>query len=325
MTSLEGILPFTASGSKDFVSPLDYRYQFLVGNGQSKPTCGVWMKRGCLESENHHQISYSKDQLTLDGSSMHNGVDVVEFFKASCGRLACPVCYEKACAKEAIKIAHRIMAYKVWFSPIHVTASVSYKDSFLTFPEMRRKAIKMVQGCGFIGGCVIFHPFRKYNEDDNDVVDKDFSWKDAPACWYISPHFHFLGYGWINKTDENYEESGWIVKNLGRRIPLVGKTLEDAVRATAHYQLSHCGINKRFHTVVWFGKLCYNDKKFHCPPLEREKHPCPICNSEMRKVHFIDHDDEDIVISSLENEDVFTIDHGLLEYDRSFLEVFHGG
>jgi len=48
----------------------------------------------------------------------------------------------------------------------------------------------------------------------------------------VSPHFHILGYGWVHHVKENYESNGWIVKNLGIR---------NSVRATAHYQLSHCG------------------------------------------------------------------------------------
>jgi hypothetical protein len=201
---------------------------------------------------------------------------------------------------------------------IHVVVSPSEKDIVLygdDYAGFRRKAYTIAMECGVFGGSIIFHPFRMYNEDDiaEDVVE-GLSHKNAPAAWYLSPHFHIIGYGWVHSVRQNYVKNGWIVKNLGVR---------KSIRATAHYQLSHCGVNKRFHSVVWFGALAYG--KMRCPPLPKEKHECPLCGAEMRKVEFVDEDMEHIVKSNLENEGVYLVDHGLFRYVDMEQRRFEGG
>ena len=311
----KGILPVTAS--KDFVRPDDYRYGFLAGNGEVLKGCGVWMWRGCLEHDKHSP-NIREGQRTIRGG-IASKIDVVEAYKASCGRLACPVCYEKACGKEAVKIEHRMMSFKLKgrkLKAIHVSVSPSEKDVItLTFPELRRKAYQMAMKCGVFGGSLIFHPFRRYNEDDlKEDLEAGFDWKEAPACWYISPHFHIIGYGWVHHVKENYEISAWIVKNHGVR---------KSVRSTAHYQLSHCGVHGRFHTIIWFGALAYN--KMRAPKLLPEKHPCPLCSGEMRKVAFVDEEYGHIVESTLEDEGIYYVGAGLFRYVKEISRLGDGG
>jgi hypothetical protein len=187
----------------------------------------------------------------------------------------------------------------------------------MQFSLMRKRAQKTLLEAGFLGGALIFHPFRKVNTDDDfEQLDPDFSWKDAPACWYISPHFHALGYGWIHgeRVREIYAETEWIVRNHGVRIPLPGHTMEDAVRATALYQLSHCGVNKRFHTVIWFGALAYN--KMHCSPCPPEEHKCPECGARFRRILWLDPELQSIVESNLEEEAVLMVPVGLFRYQK---------
>jgi len=343
MTSLEGILPFTKTiGDRIWVPRSDSRYSLLAGNGEVKETCGKWMTRGCLNSVVHQKYDFSVAQRDLSGVPIEKflkrkvdpseKVDVIEFYKASCGRLQCPVCYEKAAARAAIRIAHRVMLYDVkGWKPFHWTVSVPEKDWGLKYSDMRKKAYQLAMEAGIVGGCIIPHPFRKYNEDDGvQDLKEGFSWNDPSAgdfsaVWYISFHFHGLGYGWVNgdKVKEIYERTGWIVRNLGVRKPLQGQTMEDAVRGTAHYQLSHCGVNKKFHTVVWFGALTYRKLKgSRCPD---QKHECPICHGEMCKVKFLDPEFEDIVKSSLKDEGVFMVPHGLFEYVEDKVWRFEGG
>ena len=92
--------------------------------------------------------------------------------------------------------------------------------------------------------------------------------------------FHMIGFGWIRDTGRIYSETGWIVKNFGARRD---------VKATAHYQLSHCGIHDDYHAVVWFGDLSYN--KFKCPPKVVEIPKCPLCGSDLKPVEWISDDD----------------------------------
>jgi Valyl-tRNA synthetase len=292
----QGILPVTRS-KRDFVHPSDYRYKFLVGNGESLPGCGRWMWRGCLE----------------------HAVDVAEAYKASCGRLSCPICYEKACGKEAVRIEYRISRFRLKnrvLKPIHVAVSPSELDiQLLSFSALRRKAEQISMKCGVIGGSIIFHPFRRYNEDDMaEDLAEGFDWKTSPACWYISPHFHIIGYGWIHHTKENYEATGWIVKNLRVR---------NSVRSTAHYQLSHCGISDRYHAVVWFGVLAYN--KLKAGKVPDQKHLCPFCGLDLQKIEFVDPQKQIIVESSLEDECMRAYPKGTFRYVQLLSRLGDGG
>jgi hypothetical protein len=313
---LEGILPSTESTSRDWVSRSDFRYRSLAGNGDFLSGCGKWMVKGCLED--HSRFSLTEGQLDLSGG-VATDFDVVEAFKASCGRLACPVCYEKACAKEAIRIEHRTAQFCLKgrnLKPIHVVVSPSEADlSVLLYPALRAKAYAMALKCGMIGGSMIVHPFRLYNEDDKLEDLKDgFSHMSAPAAWYLSPHFHIIGYGWIHGTAENYAQSGWIVKNVGIR---------ESVRATAMYQLSHCGVSENFHSVTWFGALSYN--KLKVKPVPEKDDSCPVCASLGRESVFkpvsvvaLNNDGFSAILeSTFEEEGIYYVDKGLFEYTPS--------
>jgi len=316
----EGILPVARSG-RDFIFPSDYRYRVLAGNGEdvSSIFCGGWMSRGCLSSEKHSRLGESGiGQLTIDGCKA-SSVDVIEFYKMSCGRLSCPTCYEKACGKLALKIEHRFNSFKLKgrvLKAIHVVVSPPEDALYFGFSKFRKAAYDMAMRCGVHGGCIIFHPFRRYNENDlKEDVAQGASWKEAPASWYLSPHFHIIGYGWVKHTKEMYEATGWIVRNLGVR---------ESVRSTALYQLSHCGVNKGFHSVVWFGSLSYSRLK-GVMRLPAEKHECSSCGGEMKPVVIISKYRRwlDIVLSDLEKEGHYFVQHGKFRY-KSLSERYGG-
>jgi len=112
---------------------------------------------------------------------------------------------------------------------------------------------------GLYGGLSIFHPYR---------CDS--------AEWYWSPHFHTIGYEWIQGTKEVYEDQGWIVKNIGVR--------KDVVKVVA-YALSHAGIREGQHTVTWFGELGYAKLKVELEPDDENR--CPFCLSPLILLQWI--------------------------------------
>ena len=118
---------------------------------------------------------------------------------------------------------------------------------------MRRKAIRIAKRAGMIGGCLIFHPYRQ--DDDNKL-------------WRWSPHFHIIGYGWINPV---YKETGWIVRN---------HRVRNNLGATAYYQLSHAGVKEGHHVITWFGTLSWAALRLPREIVEPET--CPICGSRLK-------------------------------------------
>jgi hypothetical protein len=259
----KGILPLAKSSFEQWsFSDVSGNKKFsgwsLPGHGGSYYDCGKWIMRGCLNVEAHRQ-------QILDGDAVDKAY--VKLTKRSCGRFECPVCHEKAFAKAAHRIEHRLSAFKVKgreLKVIHVIVSPSSLDLYkLRFVDLRRKCLKVLKDAGVFGGSIIFHPWRRLGEDDD--------FEKTAGAWYLSPHFHVLGYGWVQRVKEVYDRDGWVVKNLGVR---------KSVNATAMYQLSHCGIHERRHSITWFGALSYN--KLRVPRLEVEKELCPLCGQKLR-------------------------------------------
>ena len=223
--------------------------------GQPYATCGSWLSEGCLNVIEHNQE-------TLDGQGPVGKV-YVRRYQMSCKRAVCPVCFRSWARAEAEKIDYRLKAWrsKKKMKVIHVSISPPLKDVLsLSYSNLRKKAYKVARKHGFIGGSLIFHPFRKrYN------------------AWVFSAHFHLLGYGWIRNVAENFKAEGWIVKNHGIR---------KSVKATAFYQLTHAGIHDTYHSVTWFGSLAYNKLKISPMP-EPEPFRCPICRKKLVPLMYV--------------------------------------
>jgi hypothetical protein len=249
---LKGILPL----AKSILTSWGYEWA-LPGHGEPYYDCGSWRKRGCLNVDGHVENGLFENM---------SGKVYIELYKRSCVRAECPTCYEAWAGKEAHKIEHRLRAWSGSGKIIHVIASPP-KSFWVShgFEDLRRAAYVVVKESGLLGGSCIFHPFRE------DELTKR---------WYFSPHFHFLGFGWIRGTKEGYARHGWVVKNAGIR-----KT----VHGTAMYQLSHAGVHESCHTVTWFGAFSYN--KLQVPPLLPEEHLCPLCGQKLRPVLYYGEED----------------------------------
>jgi hypothetical protein len=253
----------------------------MAGSGQAKVDCGKTLVFGCLNVEDHIEENYR-----IDGSESHAGKVYVDLRRHSCMRLECPVCYEKAAAREAHHIEHRMKAWRSRGKPIHYVESVPRSLWHLPIEKLREKAYKVARSVGFWGGSCIVHKKRERCKICGEP--KDGPEKQCLNCgygefiWYFSPHFHMIGYGWISgeKVAKEYARSGWVSKKIGAT-----REEEGAVFKTAMYQLSHCSTKKNRHTVTWFGAMAYNKLK-----VEKEiviKKICPLCGSELEALRYL--------------------------------------
>jgi len=163
-------------------------------------------------------------------------------------------------AREANKATRRIEKYEKLSGKKakHIIVSVPKWEYGKSKKELAKESYKILKDIGCIGGTIIFHSFR-YNKDFRE--------------WCYSPHFHVIGFGWIESVVENYQRNGWIVKNKGVR---------ESTFATIYYQLSHAGIKKNNHALVWFGDLSYSKLKVEKEEIERNI--CPYCHAKLRQV-----------------------------------------
>ena len=223
----------------------------LPGTYEQHDWCGSWAYRGCLNVEGH------KHDETFHGKGF------LKTFQRTCFRADCEICYPKWMARASNKATRRIEKYeKISHRKVkHIVISVPSWKYGLEAKLQRKEAMQVLKDLQCLGGTIIYHPFR-YNRDFKQ--------------WYYSPHFHVLGFGWISGTAENYKKNGWFVKNLGTR---------DSTFSTFYYQLSHAGIKKHQHTLVWFGDLSYS--KLKVEDLDRELEKCPICQNELVELRFV--------------------------------------
>lgn len=213
--------------------------------------CGMWRTRGCLNHAIHDILGYGDKIWVLQ-------------YQQSCYRPVCKICYLKWIARQANRAARRIEQFqkKTKWPPIHIFLSAPLRDFDLPPKQLRKKVYQILKEMKFIGGAVIFHPFR---------LDKA-----TKTTWRYSPHFHIVGYGYIARWyHEIKRKYGWELGYLGKR---------ESVFQTFCYLLSHCGVKKGFHTVTWYGDLSYGKLKI---PKEPKLHDqCPYCHQKLIKIYY---------------------------------------
>lgn len=236
----------------------------LPSHGDSKDSCGTFFMLGCLNVSDHP-----------------DGLAVFKPMVKRCFDPKCPVDWKAWVLREAERISDRIdsaMKQKPWLGkPIHFVVSIPKKDWHLSKDEMCRRAYASSRRTGFLGGSVIYHPFR-------ESID---------GRWYFSPHLHFIGFGFISgeKCAKEYAKSGWIYHNEGVRKTVFG---------TAYYQLTHCGVwygAGKKHSVTWFGELSYNKLKIVRDALDQVL--CPYCGDPMEILVWTDKSDSPLPCSGI--------------------------
>jgi len=223
----------------------------MVGTGEPKDYCGVFVTEGCDNFVEHpHGMSYGQNR------------------RLSCKRAECPVCWDSWLSREASRVTERIEKFRMLSQrngfrstkPIHVIVSPPKWLWNLTWTELKRTFRKMVKRVGIVGGVSMFHAYRLSSDG---------------KTWSYKPHFHMIGYGWVIDTKKISSQNGWVIKNKGIR------KSSTEVYSTVAYLLSHTAIAKGVHSVTWFGDLSYRSK--YALELKREIEEsdgdrCPYCS-----------------------------------------------
>jgi hypothetical protein len=211
----------------------------LPMSGESKEDCGQWAWRGCLDHKAHG-----------------DGKIRAQTYQLCCFRASCPKCSGKWAKRSTARILERLKASKKNQKFLkHVVVSPPTWLQHKPIEELRKQARIMAKRAGIEGGLDIVHPFRKKGKD-----------------WYLSPHFHYLAFGWVSATDDIFQKNGWLVKNIGIRENPIG---------TVMYLLSHAGVKKRRHTITWFGELSYSKLKIEKVDFHIK---CPDCDANFQRL-----------------------------------------
>ena len=221
-----------------FSPPTTIFFWELPHSGQPYPSCGQFsgMIISCPNDLNHH----------------------VKYCKFHCYRPDCPICCEYWARREAKRVVERLSNASILhhksghdLGPIkHIVLSppqdlaahlIQTKEGSI---KLRKLANKILRAHGFLGGCVITHPFRKFILLNDKWVEEELAnthqrkalknLNDPPTNWVWGPHFHLLGWGHLTKSNDFYDQTdGWVYKNLGPR---------KSVYASIFYLLTHAGL-----------------------------------------------------------------------------------
>lgn len=208
--------------------------------------CGLWHTIGCLNYKLHQKLGKGKRVY-------------IKQFAKSCYRASCSVCYVKWIIRDADRAAKRFEKYvekhpeKRNQKPIHLILLPPHSQHYLGYDKLKDRMMEILGKAQWKGGSVIFHPFAPDKKGKN---------------WEKRPHFHLVGFGTKAKMANAYGMYGWYLKDCGER---------ESLFKTFCYLLSHCGIKKSRHSIIWIGELSYRKLK-----VEKEKKIscCPICEGK---------------------------------------------
>jgi len=219
--------------------------------GREEPTalCESYYTIGCTNLEGHKNHPHGKGKYYIDRKQRF------------CYRPRCSRCKLKWMYREGDVAAKRLEKYEKKSKKKAKHVIVSPPPWVLSQPleKLRKYAIKILKEVKADGGIIIIHPFKTDHKT---------------GYLYDSPHFHVVGFGWLECLADAYKKHGWKIIPKGPR---------DSTFATVVYQLSHAGIKKGKHTLVWFGELSYSELKVE---KEQTKVVCPACGEELKEMCF---------------------------------------
>jgi len=224
---------------------IEYDDWHLPGQKEQKSDCGQWSYMGCLNKDKHP-----------------NACIFLKPFQKSCFRADCEKCCFKWLGRSASKATKRMKLYEKQSKKIakHVIVSVPVWDMYKPKKEIAKKVYQILKEVKVDSGLIIFHPFRYHKDSD---------------MWYYSPHYHCIIFGWVENVVSTYNKYGYVIKNLGKRETLFG---------TIYYQLSHCGIKKHNHSLVYFGDCSY--RKLIVEEESDESKKCPYCKEYLQELEY---------------------------------------
>jgi len=213
--------------------------------------------------------SDGSDSTPIIVSCEHDHDHYARAKKHCCYQLSCPRCWNDAALRRAKAAEAKILSHKYlsikrertidqkiadkkdlalghWVLSFHVdSGAVNMARTVRGFNKLREIAKSLLVEAGMKGGSMVFHPWR---------------WNSKKKQWDIGPHFHIIGYGWLNtKSFQNkYSPS----------INLIKVHEHEEVRSTfltVAYLLTHTGIAripKRDEDVDWSKRFVAQMKRF---------------------------------------------------------------
>ncbi len=243
-----GVIAFVTKWNQTNWKSISYDGWKLPATKSQYSWCGVWHIIGCLNSRLHRLLGKGK-------------LVYVKKFQKSCYRGSCCICYVKWITREALSARNRFSTYLENHQelrgkkPRHFIFLPPPSQYNLGYDKLKEKLMDVLKILEYDGG-IFFHPFAPDRKSEE---------------WEKRPHFHGVGFSNV-EIAKAFGKHGWYVKDCGERKILFKLFC---------YLLSHCGIKKGKHSIVWVGKLSYRKLK---SKKEKKITSCPLCNGKFGPV-----------------------------------------
>ena len=164
----------------------------MVGSDSPTQRCGSWKHVGCIVGA----VTES------EGVKFANPRYYTEAHPYSCNRPGCQECYKRwafrvarkseSRAKEYLRRIGRKVSKRHHFKLLHLVVEGT-RDKKKIYPALKKVGVN--------NGTLIYHPWR---------------WDKWAFKWRLSPHWHALGYGWVNgdKVKDVYKKKHITIVNI---------------------------------------------------------------------------------------------------------------
>lgn len=237
--------PFLYKNFYSTVRVSSLNYANFPGRGKpTKETCGKFFK------------AYSCNCKSILKTKFH-----------SCYKLDCPICYQKGINRSAERISYRfIKILQYTHLPMrHISFDTNEPiNNYNDYVKLRKKINRIVKQ-NDLHGLLIFHAWRFPKKR---IMT---NWKTQPDRQKVkirkgagveSPHFHFIGAGYLPEQKIFIEKYGFHYSNITERNKKIGKPYKlrtrKAFKRLVAYLLSHAGLINGKSTTTWLNQFSYN-------------------------------------------------------------------
>ena len=252
--------------------------------------------RNCGKSVRAHTIE----------SCEHDIGHYVQIEPDHCGSLSCPNCAPYLVQYNSIEQAQKILSGAKFaqnsnhadgiIQSVVISPPEELYYKFLTpsgCEEMSKYADKIASEIGLKGGLRVLHVYRQNGVNDDDELPEDYT----PTATNdgnkhsarFSPHFHYVGFGWITPSSADFVRShkGWMYKALRTGHKRL-KSFPDVV-AVVNYLMSHVGLYSeasvqkygRKQSINWVG-LCNSRNMANIGEIRlHTQRLCEVCGADL--------------------------------------------
>jgi len=183
-------------------------------------------------------------QHTIEPKYRNKCGKIIKGYTSFCNKFDCGSCFLKTSFTRAEDISYNLLHYKnkknIALGDIkHIILSPNYEickeiiAEYKEYTKVKKTAYRLLRESGIFSGVLFFHLWS-ISCKRCDLPEYKCVCNNPQYYWRVHPHFHILGYGYLQKTLEIRKKyHDWIIINVGSRQSIIN---------SAYYFLSHVSV-----------------------------------------------------------------------------------